>query len=331
MAGKKSNGQKSAQKKSEVHMDRVRMKKWLLLIGSMIAIMFLAALLSGKKLPFDAILREVFAEFGLIDDLQTADVEGELVVTFLDVGQADCTILQCGEHAMMIDGGSRGDAAEVIEAAKGLGIGRFDYIVATHSHEDHIGGLPKVIRAFEVDAVVFRDEKNQDSKIYADFKDAVKESGADVIVPKPGVSFEFGEALVEIFAPQEIEYDDTNNYSAALVVTFGKEKFFFTGDAEEESEKQMLELGTLPDVDVFQAGHHGSETSNSEAFLKVVNPAYAVISCGEGNKYGHPHAAVIARFLDMDMQVYRTDMMGTITIKTDGKTLDISTQQKNAE
>ncbi len=93
----------------------------------------------------------------------------------------------------------------------------------------------------------------------------------------------------------------------------------------------MLELGTLPDVDVFQAGHHGSETSNSEAFLKVVNPAYAIISCGVDNKYGHPHAEVIARFVDMDMQIYRTDVMGTITIKTDGNTLDISTQQKNAE
>lgn len=291
-------------------------------------IIVLLSLLFGKELP------EGFTDlFSGSSDSQEEflDTGGEkLVVTYLDVGQADCTILQCGESSMMIDGGGRGTAKEVIEAAKELGIKQFDYIVATHSHEDHIGGLPKVIRAFEVKNVVFREE-DKDTKIYEDFKSAVKESGATVIVPKPGVSFKFGNALVEIFAPRETEYDNTNNYSAALVVTFGKEKFLFTGDAEEESEAQMLELGTLPDVDVFQAGHHGSETSNSEAFLKVVNPAYAIISCGVDNKYGHPHAAVIARFEDMDMQIYRTDVMGTITIKTDGKTLDISTQQKNIE
>lgn len=291
-------------------------------------IIVLLSLIFGKELPEG--LTDLFS--GLSDSQEEfLDTGGEkLVVTYLDVGQADCTILQCGESSMMIDGGGRGTAKEVIEAAEELGIKQFDYIVATHSHEDHIGGLPKVIRAFDVKNVVFREE-DKDTKIYEDFKSAVKESGATVIVPKPGVSFEFGNALVEIFAPRETEYDNTNNYSSALVVTFGKEKFLFTGDAEEESEAQMLELGTLPDVDVFQAGHHGSETSNSEVFLKVVNPAYAIISCGVDNKYGHPHAEVIARFEDMDMQIYRTDVMGTITIKTDGKTLDISTQQKNAE
>lgn len=299
------------------------------LLTSIIGIIIvLLSLIFGKELPEG--LTELFS--GTSDSQEGfRDTGGEkLVVTYLDVGQADCTILQCGEHSMMIDGGGRGSAKEVIEAAAELGIKEFDYIVATHSHEDHIGGLPKVIRAFKVKNVIFSEE-DKDTKIYEDFKSAVKESGATVIVPKPGVSFEFGNALVEIFAPCEVEYDNTNNYSAALVVTFGKEKFLFTGDAEEESEKQMLELGTLPDVDVFQAGHHGSETSNSEAFLKVVNPAYAIISCGVDNKYGHPHAEVIARFVDMDMQIYRTDVMGTITIKTDGNTLDISTQQKNAE
>ena len=254
-------------------------------------IIVLLSLIFGKELPEG--LTDLFS--GLSDSQEEfLDTGGEkLVVTYLDVGQADCTILQCGESSMMIDGGGRGTAKEVIEAAEDL---------------------------------VFREE-DKDTKIYEDFKSAVKESGATVIVPKPGVSFEFGNALVEIFAPRETEYDNTNNYSSALVVTFGKEKFLFTGDAEEESEAQMLELGTLPDVDVFQAGHHGSETSNSEAFLKVVIPAYAIISCGVDNKYGHPHAEVIARFEDMDMQIYRTDVMGTITIKTDGKTLDFSTQR----
>ncbi|MDE7327409.1 MAG: MBL fold metallo-hydrolase [Lachnospiraceae bacterium] len=319
----KNSNQKEQQSTSGTQ--KGKRKERYLLTACIALFIALFSLLFGKELPGG--VKGLLYSF-LEEEEGFRDTGGdELVITYLDVGQADCTILQCGGYTMMIDGGGRGSAQEVIEATSGLGIDKLDYVVATHSHEDHIGGLPKVIRAFPVGTVVFRQEDN-DSKIYGDFKDAVKESGAEVIVPKPGVSFEFGNALVEFYAPQEMEYSKTNNYSAALCITFGKRKFFFSGDAEEESEEQMLGLGTLPDVDVFQAGHHGSQTSNTEAFLKAIDPAYAVISCGEDNKYGHPHSEVIARYQDMDMQIYRTDTMGTITIKTDGKSLEISTQRK---
>lgn len=319
----KSSNQKKGQSSSGGQ--KGKRKERYLLTGCIALFIALFSLLFGKELPGG--VKGLLYSF-LEGEESFRDTGGdELTVTYLDVGQADCTVLQCGGYTMMIDGGGRGTAEEVIEAAKGLGIEKLDYVVATHSHEDHIGGLPKVIRAFAVGTVVYRKEDN-DSKIYGDFNDAVKESGAKIIVPKPGVSFEFGNALVEIYAPQEMEYNNTNNYSVALCITFGKRKFFFSGDAEEESEEQMLGLSTLPDVDVFQAGHHGSSTSNTEAFLKAIDPAYAVISCGEDNKYGHPHSEVIARYQDMDMQIYRTDTMGVITIKTDGESLDIHTQRK---
>ena len=156
---------------------------------------------------------------------------------------------------------------------------------------------------------------------------AVEENGAKYIAPELLKEFSFGSAKVQILSPSEEVCTDPNNCSVSVMVTYGKNKFLFTGDAEEKSEKAMLELGISLEADVFQAGHHGSNTANSEAFLKAVDPVYFIISCGEGNKYGHPHAEVMARL--EDEMIYRTDTMGTITLVSDGKNISISTANKN--
>lgn len=356
MAGRKTDRPRSERLKKKnrirVRVRRRRQKKWFLLTGSTALLLFLLALLAGKYVP-----GEIFPEDGSAlqgdfcgdtkedtagSDEQANDtqqpseadhagdaqaLEGQLIVTYLDVGQADCTILQCGEHVMMIDGGGKSTGDDVLAAVKRLGITQFDYIVATHSHEDHIGGLSAVLDAFPVHTVLFRREEN-DSKTYQEFQEAVERSGAAVMVPEPGISFALGEAKVQILAPEDAVFDEANNCSVALMITFGERKFLFTGDAEEESERQMLELGLSLEADVFQAGHHGSQTSNTEEFLLAVDPVYAVVSCGAGNEYGHPHSEVLARFEEMDVQIYRTDTMGTVTIKTDGNSLEIATERK---
>ena len=326
MAGRKVQKRGSYQKRKGQRRERMRQR--LFMVGSLVLLLFLISLLSGEEKPFFGIFGDWTVGADRVPGEGSGSAcEGELVVTYLDVGQADCTVLQCGEHAMMIDGGGRSTSEEVVSAVKSLGITKFDYIVATHSHEDHIGGRGAVLDEFAAETVIFRQEEN-DSKIYGQFQDAVKRNGAQVIVPKPGLSLTFGDAAIRILAPDDSVFKEANNCSVALMVTFGEKKFLFTGDAEEESEEQMLMLGLPLEADVFQAGHHGSQTSNTQAFAEAADPVYVVVSCGEGNEYGHPHSEVIARFEELDAQIYRTDTMGTVTVRTDGSSLSITTQRK---
>lgn len=249
-----------------------------------------------------------------------------LCITYLDVGQADCTILQCDGQTMLIDAGNRADAKVILNALETLEIEKFDYAVATHSHEDHIGAMAAVLREVPADYVVYYPEQVE-TKVYKDFLKATEEIGAVHIEPELLKEYNFGEGKFQILAPNEEVCKDPNNCSVAVMVVYGKNKFLFTGDAEEQSEQKMLELGTSLEVDVFQTGHHGSSTSNSEAFLKAADPVYAIISCGEGNRYGHPHSEVLARLVDFDVMVYRTDTMGTITLVSDGTGISISTEK----
>ncbi|MDE7298180.1 MAG: MBL fold metallo-hydrolase [Lachnospiraceae bacterium] len=253
-----------------------------------------------------------------------------LTVTYLDVGQADCTILQCGDRTMLIDGGGNSGARTVLAALEALGVERIDYVVATHSHEDHIGGLDEVLARCPTENIICRREEST-TKSYLDFLREAEACGARWIVPEPGLKFALGDASFLLLAPSEEVFEKANNCSVALLVTFGKTRFLFTGDAEAESERAMLELGLSLEADVYKAGHHGSSTSSTEKFVEAVDPVYAVISCGAGNEYGHPHSEVMSRLEEHDVQIYRTDMMGTVTIVSDGKTLNIRTQKPAAQ
>jgi len=246
-----------------------------------------------------------------------------LKVHFLDVGQADSILIQTPDgETILVDGGNNEDGAFVVNYLKKAGVKKLAAVVATHPHEDHIGGLDTVIKNFPVERVYLPDV-SATTRTFEDFIAAVKESGAKRIRAKAGVKLNLPDLKAEFLAPKSASYDDLNNYSAVLKITYGNISFLLTGDAEAESEKEMLAKGYNLKADVLKVGHHGSQSSTTSAFLKAVAPKYAVISVGKDNDYGHPAPQTLKRLQSAGVKIYRTDENGTILFITDGKSITI--------
>ena len=251
----------------------------------------------------------------------TKVTEGNLEVHFIDVGQGDATLIKQGEHAMLIDAGHNSKGTAVQAYLQSQNIKSLDYVIGTHPDSDHIGGLDVVLYKFEWNTVMMPDLE-KDTRTYEDVKRVIQDKNQKITVPKAGDTYTLGEAEFTIVCPQKSDYgDNSNNYSIGLRLTYGENHFLFTGDAEEASEQDMLASGMDLSADVFKAAHHGSDTANTEEFLKAVNPKSVVISCGAGNSYGHPRAAVMNELRQMGIAVYRTDEQGTIVAYSDGKNI----------
>lgn len=254
--------------------------------------------------------------------------EGELRVSFIDVGQGDSEFIELPNgETMLIDAGTNETGTDVVNYIESLGYSSIDYVVGTHPHEDHIGGLDDVINSFEIGSV-YMPKVTADTKTFEDVLDAVAEKGLSINTAKAGVSIVDGEDLsVKMLAPVLDEYDNTNDYSAVIKVVYGDTSFLFTGDAEEYAES--LITGDV-DSDVLKVGHHGSSTSTGEAFLERVSPSYAVISCGFDNSYGHPHIETMEKLGSLGIPVFRTDEMGTIVATSDGSEISFRTLGKSS-
>ena len=250
--------------------------------------------------------------------------EEELAVHFIDVGQADCALLQCGGANMLIDGGNVADSSLVVSYLEGLEVEQLDYVICTHAHEDHVGGLSGPLNTCRV-LQVLAPVTEYDSKAFEDFANYTAAQGLSISVPEADTSFSLGEATVTVLGPRR-EYQETNDTSLVLRVDFGETSFLFTGDAEREAEADLLEAGCPLDATVLKVGHHGSETSTSYPFLREVMPQYAVISVGADNSYGHPDEAVLSRLRDAGATVYRTDLQGTVIAISDGTQVVFSTE-----
>jgi len=246
----------------------------------------------------------------------------KLTVNYIDVGQGDSIFIQTPSgKTMLIDAGVPEMGNKVVNYIKSQGINKIDIIIATHPHSDHIGGIPAVIKNFEI-GKVYAPKVTHTTKTYENFLNAVKDKGLKITSAKAGMDLDLGEGVTaKVLAPNKDKYDNLNNYSVVVKITYKDTSFLFTGDAEKESEQEMLNKGYDLKADVLKIGHHGSSSSTTSAFLQAVSPKYAVISCGQGNSYGHPHKEIIEKLKSLNITVYRTDQQGTIIAVSDGKTI----------
>ena len=254
--------------------------------------------------------------------VEITEFSDEMKVHFIDVDQGDSTFIELPNgEAMLIDAGEADQADKVVTYIYTQGYDTIDYVVATHAHSDHIGGLPVVLDSFNIENF-YMTSAVATTSIYEDMLNAVDESGATVHDVMAGdVIYDEANLLIEVVAPKEIDYDEQNNNSIVIKLTYGDDKFLFTGDAEKSEEDGIW---TNIKCDVLKVGHHGSDSSSSSNFLKKVEASYAVISCGLHNSYGHPSDEVLKRLDDRNIDVYRTDLQGTIVFTSDGSNISVN-------
>ncbi|MEG3072373.1 MAG: MBL fold metallo-hydrolase [Peptococcaceae bacterium] len=251
---------------------------------------------------------------------------GKTVIHFLDVGQGDSIFVELpdGRH-MLIDAGTRAMGKNIVNYLEKAGVEKIDFLIATHPHEDHIGGLSTVLQGYEI-GQIYMPKVTHNTKTYENLLQSIQAKKLKINKAMAGTKIINAENLcVEIIAPNMTVYENINNYSAVIKLTHGKIGFLLTGDAEAGSEKEMLENGFNLKADVLKVGHHGSNSSTTPAFLDEIRPQYAVISSGVDNDYGHPHMVTLQKL--SGIKIFRTDLNGNIVFTTDGENLQVSTER----
>ncbi len=282
----------------------------------------------NKKQLYTIVLLVVIAAVGKFllpadNPASLIDSKGKLLVSYIDVGQGDSAFLEFpGGKTALIDAGERDYGDEVADYLRQRGCRKIDYLICSHPHSDHIGGMQQVVEEFDV-GQVYMPKVSHNSRLYENLLLAIQKKGLTIKTAKAGVTIEVESGVtMTMAAPVSDGYDELNDYSAVVRVAYGETSFLFTGDAEVPSEQEMLLSGQFIDADILKVGHHGSTTSSSEDFLKAVSPAYAVISCGTDNSYGHPHDEILELLDELEIPVYRTDLEGTIQVLSDGKNVE---------
>ena len=248
-----------------------------------------------------------------------------LKVYYIDVGQADAIMIENENEFMVIDGGNNNDGPLLVKYYQSLGITDFKYVIGTHPHEDHIGGLDDIIDNFNVGTIYIPDAITT-TQTFEDLLDAIERKNMTYEVPNIDNTFTLGDATLKIIYTGT-NTTDLNNTSIVLKMTYGKDTFLFTGDATDTTEKKILNKDI--EAEVLKVGHHGSKYSSTTEFLKKVNPKYAIISVGKNNNYGHPAINTISKLNKLNIETHRTDEEGTIIIESNGNGIKISSEQTN--
>ena len=249
---------------------------------------------------------------------------------FIDVGQCDCTFIAANGVTMLVDCGEYSVSSHVVSCLRSLGVGRLDYIIATHPHSDHMGGMARIIDTFDIGEVIIPhipDEQLPTAVFFDKFLESCEAKKLSIREAKAGDVIGLGRASAEIVSPDGIMYEDLNNYSVSLLIRHGDNSFLLTGDSEYEAEYAMLSGDRLQKVTLYKAGHHGSSHSSSPEFLDMIRPQTAVISCGAENPYGHPSDITLQRLSSYTDKIYRTDICGNIVFESDGSKLSVTTER----
>lgn len=284
-------------------------------VTAVLLVAVLSLFLTKNFIPID----KVFEESGLRNTQQAS--ADKMYVSFIDVGQGNCTLLRCGGKTILVDSGEVGAAQTVINYIKNLGIDELNCVLVTHPHTDHMGAMTKILYEFKIDDLIMPEIPEEiipTNKTYEKFLTAVSDNAGNVIAAKPGETYSYGEMKLEIFAPLR-DYDNLNDMSAVSRISYGDTSVMFTGDATTTVEKDLLKKNINYSATVLNVGHHGSKTSSSEAWLRAVNPKYAVICCGVNNDYGHPHSLITKRLEEFGIEYFETDLLGTIVFESDSK------------
>ncbi len=249
-----------------------------------------------------------------------------LTANFLDVGQGDSILLEYNGKSMLIDAGESDQGEVVSDYLKDQGISTLDYVVATHPHSDHIGGMNEVLNNFKVEHFVDSGYPHT-TQTYENMLTTIDQKNIPFEVAQAGQTIDFDPAIdIEVLNPGKTYSDDLNENSVVLKVSYGKTSFLLMGDAGLETEERIMKAGYNIDSDILKVGHHASRSGSGASFISAVSPSVSIIEVGAGNDYGHPHAKILKR-LQKASKVYRTDLDGTISVTTDGSTYAITTQK----